>query len=92
MKKFYITGISGVGKSTIAEELNKRGVFAIDIDSDEYKLCHWKNNETKERVHFDYGMGKDWTEAHGWYCDIEKLKKLMEGSHYIVVVVGLATN
>jgi len=59
MKKIYITGISGTGKSTIAEELNKKGIYSIDIDSEKFNLCHWKNKETKEAVYFEYGMGKD---------------------------------
>ncbi|MFA6273979.1 MAG: AAA family ATPase [Candidatus Paceibacterota bacterium] len=92
MKKIYITGISGTGKSTIAKELNKRGIYSIDIDSSKFDLCHWENKDTREAVYFEYGMGKDWMEAHGWYCDIEKLKKIMDVPKDIVVVVGLATN
>jgi len=92
MKKIYITGISGTGKSAIAEELNKKGIYTIDIDSDEFKLCYWKNKETKEAVYFEYGMGKDWMEAHGWYCDIEKLKKLLDVPKDIIVVVSITTN
>lgn len=92
MKKIYITGVSGTGKSTMAEELNKRGIYTIDIDSSKFDLCHWKNKETKEKAYFEYGMGKDWMEAHGWYCDIEKLKKMLDVPKDVVVVVGLATN
>jgi len=92
MKKIYITGISGTGKSAISEELNKRGIYSIDIDKDKYDLCNWKNKETLEKVYFEFGMNKDWMEAHGWYCDIEKLKKMLDVSEDIIIVVGLATN
>ena len=92
MKKNYITGVSGTGKSAIAEELNKRGIYTIDIDSSELDLCHWRNNKTQEKVYFEFGMDKDWMEAHGWYCDIEKLKKLLDVQRDIIFVVGLATN
>ena len=92
MKKIYITGISGTGKSTISEELNKKGIYSIDIDSSKYGLCHWKNKETRKEVYFEYGMGKDWMESHGWYCDIEKLIKLLNVPKNIVVAVGLITN
>ncbi len=92
MKRIYITGISGTGKSAIAEELNKRGIYTIDIDKSEYDLCFWQNNETLEKVYFEYGMNKDWMEAHGWFCDIEKLKKMLDVPKDIIVVVGLAQN
>lgn len=32
-KRYYVTGVSGTGKTTITKELNKRGFFAIDQDS-----------------------------------------------------------
>ncbi|MEI7810745.1 MAG: AAA family ATPase [bacterium] len=92
MKKIYITGISGTGKSAIAEELNKKGIYTIDVDSDKHNLCSWKNKETKENVYFEYGMGLDWMEDHGWYCDIEKLKGMLNVPEDIIVVVGLTTN
>lgn len=92
MKKIYITGISGTGKSTIAEELNKKGIYSIDIDSSKYGLCSWKNKETKEAVYFEHGMSKDWMEAHGWYCDIEKLMKLLDTPNDITVAVGITMN
>jgi dephospho-CoA kinase len=41
MKKvFYITGISGAGKSTVVEKLAEKGVFPIDADSVK-GLTHW---------------------------------------------------
>ena len=92
MKKIYITGISGVGKSTISTELNKRGIYSIDIDSAKYDLCRWKNKETREDVYFENGMSKDWMEAHGWYCDVKKLKKLLDSSSEIIIAVGITTN
>jgi dephospho-CoA kinase len=92
MKKIYITGISGSGKSAISEELNKKGIYSIDIDSSKYGLCNWKNKKTKENVYFEHGMSNDWMKAHGWYCDVEKLKELFDVPNDIVVAVGITTN
>lgn len=39
MKRILITGISGVGKSTVTEALAQRGYHAVDADGDEYS--HW---------------------------------------------------
>lgn len=36
MKRILVTGISGVGKSTVTDELAARGYKAVDADSDEY--------------------------------------------------------
>lgn len=90
--KYYISGVSGTGKSSIAEELNKRGIFAIDQDSKEYGLCHWKHNKTLEDAEFEYGIGKEFLEAHDWYCDIEKLKKLLDAAEGPVFVLGVTAN
>ena len=36
MKRVLLTGISGVGKSTLTAELAARGYYAVDADSDEW--------------------------------------------------------
>ena len=91
-KRYYITGVSGTGKSTVAEELNKRGIKAIDQDSRVYGLCSWKHNQTKEDTRFEYGIGKEFLEANDWYCDIEKLKKLFDSFDETVFVCGVTAN
>jgi broad-specificity NMP kinase len=91
MSNFFITGVSGTGKSTLAEELGKRNVAVFDIDSVP-RLCHWRNRATHEKADYQYGIGKDWLDAHEWICDVEKLKKLLDGVAGNAVVVGLASN
>lgn len=39
MKRILITGMSGTGKTSVIEELSRRGFTAIDTDSDEW--CEW---------------------------------------------------
>ena len=91
-KRYYITGVSGTGKSTVAEELNKRGFFAIDQDSRVYGLCKWKHNTTKEDAQFQYGIGKEFLEANDWYCDVPKLEQLLETATGPAFVCGVTAN
>jgi len=91
MKRFYITGVSGTGKSSVALELNKKEIPVIDID--EIKgLCRWVNKKTKEISHWYSGIGGEFFEMHEYICDKEKLIALMNKYKNIVVVVGLADN
>ena len=91
-KRYYITGVSGTGKTSIAEELNNRGLYAIDQDSKVFGLCSWKHNQTKESAQFEYGIGKEFLEANDWYCDIEKLKGLLDTAPDIAFVCGVTAN
>src|SRR5690606_492063 len=41
-------------------------------------ICRWRNIETKEFAEYGLnGRDADWLSKHGWYCDIEILKKLL---------------
>lgn len=74
--KILLTGISGTGKTTVLAELQKHGYVVIDLDAT--GMCRWKNKETGEIT--EYGLtGRDheWLTRHGWYCDIDTLKKLL---------------
>jgi len=55
MKIFFITGISGAGKSSVVEKLAEKGVFPIDADSVK-GLTYWIENDTQKRSEF--GKGK----------------------------------
>lgn len=90
MKKYYITGISGNGKSTIARTLAQNGISSIDID--ESNLCRWVNKETGEIAHWQPGTNKEFFEKHDYACDEERLFKMIEGMDSPVFVVGLADN
>ena len=89
--KFYLTGVSGVGKSTLVEELKKREISGFDIDYIE-GLCSWKNKATGSEGIYQYGIGRDWLEAHDYFCDTAKLKQLLNEHKGDLVVSGLASN
>ena len=91
MSRFYITGVSGTGKSSIAEKLKEKGIPAIDLDKVE-DLCQWVNKKTKERARWYPGVGNEFFRSHKYVCDREKLVNLMDEHKDKVVVVGLCDN
>ena len=92
MKKIYITGISGTGKTTIAKKLAEQGFCAISID-EVLDLCFWINKQTKEKITIEVELNKDFIDAHDWVCDIESLKNLInkQGAE-LIFVLGIAAN
>lgn len=91
-RNYYITGIAGTGKSTLASELRKYNITTYDIDKVK-GLCHWQHKETKLKAKYFTGVGKEWIDAHEWICDLEMLKEILKrhpGSD--VVVFGIASN
>ena len=89
MKKFFITGISGTGKTTIAKKLEDKGFKTIDIDYFS-NLCSWVNKETGERAELSNTESPDneFIDKNDYKCDTNKLVKMMEGSDEIVLVFG----
>lgn len=93
MKKIYITGVSGVGKSTISIELNKMGIYSVDMDEHKFNLCHWEHINNGEISNWQPGIGLEWLESHKYILDVRKLKSLIDESKSdISCLVGLADN
>ncbi|MFA7191766.1 MAG: AAA family ATPase [Candidatus Paceibacterota bacterium] len=90
MKKYYITGMAGSGKSTIARMLTQNNIRAIDID--DHDLSRWVNKETGEVVQRQPGADKYFFKNNASALDIERLFKMIEEMEGPVFVVGLADN
>ena len=94
MKRFYITGVAGTGKSTIGRMLQAEGAAAFDIE-DIPGLCMWQNKETGELTDRNDIGDRDaaFLAAHDWVCDAKALESHM-GSYAKspVIAVGVAVN
>ncbi len=69
--------MSGVGKSTIREELQKRGFEAHDTDEDD--ITTWHNNKTGQPTHRPDAIEdrtKEWYEDHNWMMSLTKVQEL----------------
>jgi broad-specificity NMP kinase len=85
--KVFVTGVSGVGKTSVAKALADAGVTSVDMD----ELSHWENKESRERVGWEPGSTDEWNATHRWVCDAEKLKEALSRAEN-VVVAGHAAN
>ena len=82
MALFLIEGISGTGKTTVAEELSRRGHTALDADE---AFGYFGNPETGEPT--------DEEIQNNWIWDLDKVRSLAESSRDdIVFVCGGAMN
>ncbi len=77
-----IDGLSGTGKTTVAEELTKRGYKALDADA---AFGYWGDPETGEPTDVQHQLN--------WIWDLSKVKSLAEESaDDTVFVCGGAMN
>lgn len=88
-KRYYITGVSGTGKSTLTQELKRRGLNAVDLDTG---LCSWKNTRTLEEAIAIDKDRDDFYHKNDWYCDEEQLHKLLKEQNGDLFVFGACAN
>ncbi len=91
MKKIFITGISGTGKTTIAHLLNAKGIHAISID-EVLGLCVWKNKISGKLVDYEAELNEFFITTHDWICDVDMLTRLLNETIETIVVLGIAAN
>jgi dephospho-CoA kinase len=58
MKRILLTGMSGVGKSTLVGELKRRGFTAVDLDDPDWSEYRHLDKGTQQKV--DGASGPDW--------------------------------
>jgi dephospho-CoA kinase len=88
MKKIWITGISGTGKTTVGKKLSQKGFCVIDVD-ETVGLCCWKNNKTGKVVDYEAVLDKKFTDTHSWTIDEGKLDALIGKTDKLVIIVGM---
>jgi hypothetical protein len=93
MAAFLVTGNPGAGKSTLAQELARRGLATIDPDYDP-DLSYWEDDAGK-RVLRTEGPGspdEQWLRAHRWVWNRSRLQDLLTQQQAPVFVCGIALN
>ncbi len=95
MPLFYVTGLSGTGKSTIMGELVARGFEAHGIDEEGYG--DWINRKTDKVDEFPHD--DKFLDIHQWYQDhewvlsdarISELKSKADATEKIIFLCGVA--
>ncbi len=90
MSLIFITGVSGSGKSTICEELNKRGYKAFDGDSG--GLTVWQNKETGREIPWsEIDNTPEWYALHSWNISRNKIQELARQYPDQTIFIGANT-
>lgn len=91
MPAFLVTGNPGSGKTTLAHELIRRGLTAIDPDDDP-ELAHWEDADG-DRVAGPPGRpDAQWLRTHRWVWSRTRMHRTLSAHHGTVVVCGIARN
>lgn len=91
MALIYITGAPGAGKSTICEELSKRGFETHDMDDPDLGGAHNKLSGERVKIPPAHARTPKWYEDHEWRVYVEALQALkMHSGKQSVFVCGVA--
>lgn len=84
-KKILITGVAGTGKTTLAQELKKRGLACIDDATNGEDLGVWYDLEGNQLPHnTHHNKNFSWKNVR-WGWNIDKLERFLEENELAVV-------
>lgn len=88
MGLIYVTGTSGVGKTTVGKELGRRGYVVYDVDVD--GLACWYENESGREVPMSDRRDDRWYAEHTYRLPPETVRRLTPrgGIAFIAGAVG----
>lgn len=87
MKRVLLTGISAVGKSTVVEELARRGYYAVDLDCDDFSQWASLTDELAGAAGTPVEAGRDWV-----WCEDRVAALLADEKADVLFVSGCAAN
>ncbi len=96
MALIYITGLAGSGKSTICEELKKRGFEAHDADKEGFN--RWCNRITgRARVKWTINKNQvkteEWSKRYSWNTSRTKVERLAKKArNKLIFLCGISAN
>ena len=90
MAVYLVTGRGGTGKSTVAEELVRRGYTAFDGDEIP-GLAQSEDLKTGKKITVDYGGFVDYTKI-GWNWQPDVLKEFLKRKEDPLFLCGSASN
>ncbi len=85
---YFITGISGSGKTTVARELIKRGYIALDSKVTK-GIFHFADTDGKPASDFR-PQDKEWSSTFKWVLNLPMLQEILEqyGDSEVVFLCG----
>jgi len=96
MALVYITGLASSGKSTICEELKRRGFEAHDADKE--GINRWCNRTTGKfikrwMVNKNQDRTKEWSKKYSWNTSRKKVEKLaIKAKNKLIFLCGISAN
>ena len=76
-KTFFVTGVSGTGKSTVCRALAARGYATIGLDEVPGLSC-WVHKKTREKLDKKADFSAEFLTTYEWVCDMKSLKELVQ--------------
>lgn len=91
-KKILITGISGSGKSTIANALKEAGEQSIDLEEipDLFTMYHKDSRQPVMTEYENHDLA--WVQNVEWTCDVQELKEILHQPTAAHFYAGSADN
>jgi dephospho-CoA kinase len=89
VKKTFITGASGTGKTTMVQRLSEKDLAAVDMDT--MGVAMWQSKTTGEPSEWIPDAGDEWHNEHDWIVSADKLDHYM-AEYNPQVIAGLAAN